>query len=436
MKHCAIPAPNELLDHPCFANLKPEDIGLPSWRSKAIHQENIVLTWWGILRRSAYTDGFAEVSSRWINQCGGRHYAAYLDWLIRHGFVETHRQYIVGSKSRSYRLKHKNREKRDFPVSMKRLRRLSRNSQESSRTPTESVTLRQLRNLTMDTEASRQAMSNLTWSSHYSAASTVLDFKLQDWWVKESEHTGRIYSSVTNMHKALRPCISWNSQRVVSLDVVNSQPLWLAALSPCDMFRKVVQAGTLYEAIQEFAGLDDRESAKKAFMSYAYGPHKAASLRFSGRTVADIAINANEFSRRRKRTHSLLGNPVVGELRSRVFLLFRDRFRGVHETLRRMKSGSKVDSYKQAALVLSRTEADAIIHKCFVPLANSGVPVLSIHDCLLTTPDCCEEVRQYLEDRLSEELTKKAGNTMTGRTEMSLWREEQTHSCLTQTTII
>jgi hypothetical protein len=358
-----------------------------------------------------------------------------LRWLINHGFIDVKKQYIVGRRSRRYRPTLQSADRRDVAISAKRLRRLSWNQKSNACSAVELITLRQHQGLCLDFDLAARVMSGLSSESRDAAVSAALDFRLKDYWACERQNTGRVYSTITNMNKTLRPCVSWDGQKVVSLDVVNSQPLWLAALSNCNEFRQVVQAGSIYEMIQDFAGLDGRSSAKKAFMAYAYGPHNTAPVRFSGRTCDEIALNADQASQQSKQTCRYWGNPVFGELRSRVFPLFRDSFPEVHETLRQMKSGKKPKSYAQASLALSRAEADTVIHKCLVPLAALDFPVLSIHDCLLTTSERSGEVRQFMEDRLCEELSKRAGQNMTAQIEMKAWNEPSPQPCPTQTTI-
>jgi len=73
--------------------------------------------------------------------------------------------------------------------------------------------------------------------------------------------TGRIYSSIANLHKSALPFITLNDNEVIERDAVNCQPLLLASLIDNEQYRNDCETGCFYERFSE--GLDlDRNQVK------------------------------------------------------------------------------------------------------------------------------------------------------------------------------
>ena len=131
-----------------------------------------------------------------------------------------------------------------------------------------------LRAMIMDVDAARAYVSGLgrgraslhrsyiisEWE-HHAQGGQVL-FNLND-------NCGRLFTTLTKTPKDLRPFLGVPGLDLVSLDICNSQPFLLAALSGCDRVLNLAASGLFYD---HFAGLlgVGRDEVKSAFFALFY----------------------------------------------------------------------------------------------------------------------------------------------------------------------
>lgn len=423
----------EMLQSPAFRNLQPVDIGLTNWKSKRVHQENIILTLWVILQRDKSRKDYVRVHSKRLEALGGRNYAKYLGWLIREGFLEMAPQYIPGKASRRYHIPGRTQKLEHFTLHSNR--RIKQPPKLSSMTELETETFRNLMTLECDLVQAELIWAGIQPAAQLNAGKAILKLANQSFSPTESEKTGRVSSVVTYLNSPLRKALSWQGEEIISVDVVNSQPLCLAALAGCPNYQAVVEAGQIYEEIQQAIGVSDRDLAKEAFMAFAYGPICTTALTTAGKNAEEIAAN-NPVSRksirrkaatlRKKGLHvpedetlrrGLAKKRLKKELRARTAAFFKARFPEVAGVLDSLKSRqsvttNKTATYKAAAWKLQRVEAEAVLGGCFLPLARQGIPVLSVHDCLLTTPPYVRAVKHAMAKGIEAHLSRIAGHKM------------------------
>jgi hypothetical protein len=169
------------------------------------------------------------------------------------------------------------------------------------------------------------------------------------WWVSRDEKTGRVFSNVSSLPSFLRPHLLVDSVETVEIDIVNSQPYFLAALypQPCaerTRFVALVGAGGFYEALN--AGLSAPEPERK---------------KLKRRVFREILFGRLEYKRE-------------------LWTAFAAQF----PELATLVSSLKWDAGHNAlALALQSLEARAIVDGVMAECFAAGVPVLTVHDSVV-----------------------------------------------------
>lgn len=215
---------------------------------------------------------------------------------------------------------------------------------------------------------------------------------------------GRIYNNVVNMAKDLREHLSLDNKKLIQIDIVNSQPTFFSIhllktlLNSQPILANNIGGGgvegeeggiglnRIYEYmlqsrsalphdIQDFIKLCEEGSIYECILD-AYCKHypnsKAKRKRFKIRFISEVLYCKNDVKQ------------------SRIRKLFVDLFPNVQMAI----SKEKATDYKKLALMMQRDEADFVInHVCKTLIEkNPAIPILSIHDALLTTPEYKDDV--------------------------------------------
>ena len=126
----------------------------------------------------------------------------------------------------------------------------------------------------------------------------------------------------------------------------------------------------LYDMIAEDIGTD-RRGAKKVYCVYSYGPNRSSN------TAKQEAFRVQE--------------------------MFEREFPTASEYVLRAKKYN----YRKFSRGLQRREADLFIDECLIPLSLQKIPVLSIHDCLVTTNKHLPTVMEFAKNKLEEKGIKR-----------------------------
>lgn len=201
-----------------------------------------------------------------------------------------------------------------------------------------------------------------------------------DWFLYPDKY-GRVHSNVTNLKSSLRRRLKVNNAKLVEIDISNSQPLMLSLLllsssiqtpTPTtlpltsaflQMYRNTLpvdvqgyidfcEGGGLYEALAAYLNLPDTRRARNK--------------------VKRGVIKRVLYCRNRRQVNRY--SDAFGEL-----------FPTVLDTIKAYKR----DDYRHLPRLLQSIEADLVIHRVCTRLMTDhpAVPVLTVHDSLLTTED-------------------------------------------------
>lgn len=225
----------------------------------------------------------------------------------------------------------------------------------------------------LHTESSIQAIVNKDWYS------TVCNY-------------GRYHSNITSFRKILRPFLSFDRKSLTEIDVSACQPLCLAvhlhdikhnilttvslsdeqkqilhklSLFPvccaseiendANLYQKDCETGKFYKKMQEICEVEDRSKLKeKLFTDVFFGRQKSGRL-----------------------------------LRG---------FKRLYPTMGRLIEYVKRNDYKHLSWTLQRIESEIVIEDAceVMRVDHPNVPILTIHDAILTVPESAELVEDVL----------------------------------------
>ena len=185
------------------------------------------------------------------------------------------------------------------------------------------------------------------------------------WFFKVGAITGRVFTNVANLPRELRPYLRLDGRRLAEIDISACQPLLLSELYPHDStekekFLEIVLSGNFYEILD-------------AKLSKPYGSEHRNELK-------QAVFTQIFFDKLRSRKGKL------GELFSNLFPVLYAQIVKI-----------KTPKHEVLAQRLQRAESDIVI-KTFVGevMRTTRIPLLTIHDSVLTFPEHTTEVVSQL----------------------------------------
>ncbi len=281
--------------------------------------------------------------------------------LLKRGIIETDNQYLVGKKCIGYRLTDQYRSEKvcrvpalypkEQDISLAQLQDM----EQYIKTNLERVTIEPeaLEILDADSKKSVGAYTYGFISYHF--------IRDKNWFFATDPKTGRVFHNVANLNKELRPFLRLDGHKLIEVDISNCQPMLLYSFyddkksAEAIRYKAIVESGKFYEVIQAVT-TQERQTTKKRFMSFAFGePH-----------------HKNKVSK----AFNILF-PELGKIINSI----------------------KADDYTALAIALQKLEADLVI-KAVVPLCKKmAIPVLTVHDSILTFPEHREIVSKLIKQQ-------------------------------------
>lgn len=191
--------------------------------------------------------------------------------------------------------------------------------------------------------------------------------------------TGRIYSTLSNLPKMLRPYLRIDGKPFVELDISNSQPLILCLLYRkwCEYNRIDVQPDGI-----EYQILCETGQFYYNFENYVNDNNVPVFKTFKTDVFTRIFFNKE-----------------YGSL-TQYQRLFKTRFPSVFQCIQDIKK----PHYKEVAKKLQKYEADLIIKKIANRLLEEGITTFyTIHDCIAITPEYQEMALKVMHEEFENE---------------------------------
>jgi len=209
----------------------------------------------------------------------------------------------------------------------------------------------------------------------YNNSKIAIDkFNNKEFFLYSDEFGNRVHTNITNLKSILRKYLSYKGEKLVNVDIVNSQPLLLIpSLFPsirCTFdiyfddigmdllkYKQLVESGKLYDYMMERSGETDRAAFKEKF------------------------FRETLFGRKTSKLFCSLFPTIAAEL---------------------MKIKSK--DYRNLARIMQRTESKLMITKICGRLMQDypDVFIATIHDSILTTQDNVSNIQNVILEEFAE----------------------------------
>ncbi|VVB81364.1 Uncharacterised protein [uncultured archaeon] len=322
-------------------------------------------------QKKALKISYVPLSSVFLRKLLGRNSKTIITELIHSYVVQSDNQYIVGEKSKGYRLapEYSSSSFKTVPIQDMKFKKLIeslRAKEYDSLSPLHKGMFTVMQNdFSFNSEGARKY-----YATHFSE-NTSISYQLnvlneKEYYFSTDTKTGRVFTNYTNLKREFRSFIqSANGEPLVELDIRNSQPLLLASLfnefshTSSSEYSCLCEQGIIYDYLSEKTGAT-RDKVKKDFLTVLFAP---------------------------------------SHWDTKVKRIFQSDFPEVFEYV----SSIKRDGNNLLALALQKCEADLVINTIGAQLLFEGIPFLSVHDSLIVTESQSSYVKDLMTQRFSEQ---------------------------------
>lgn len=325
--------------------------------------------------------GFVPLKAEYLRRFfpGSASYAGVMKSLVESGAIACDGMYVQGSKSLGYKLGSAlaGQRHRRVIVDDRTLARKIARSRDDYVGALRGVYRHLYDHLTNAQIDSEPAMESLLGEGFEPTNETAVQLIRDRQFFLHVCPYGRVHTNLTNLKSTLRRYLSVHGQKLVNLDIRNSQPLVFASIlkshyefdatqqeeaAPPDVLQYVdlVQAGKLYDSLMEESGItpDQRSSFKKCFFA---------------------------------RVFYCKNDPTSDEAR-----LFGNRFPSVYALVRSMKAEAHADLAKSLQRAESAIMIGGVASRCMREIPHAFIS--TIHDSVLTTLRYADAIRTILSD--------------------------------------
>lgn len=203
---------------------------------------------------------------------------------------------------------------------------------------------------------------------------------------------GRYHSNISSFHRFLRPFLHLEGEHLVEVDVSHCQPLCLSIL--------------LHKQRNNILQSEHHSEEKKLFFQQLFSFPLCCGLEDN-----DDAIQYKKDCETGEMYAKMLNNSKVetrAELKKKMFeeVYFGKRertallsaFRRLYPTMHKLIAAVKERDYRQLSWTMQRIESEIVINDACDRLRKDHptIPILTIHDAILTTPSFADTVHQHL----------------------------------------
>lgn len=200
--------------------------------------------------------GFVNINAAQL-QKANHSYKLYLDHLRKHSFLRTDMKYIVGKKSKGFQINQyksynsttQNIEIKDWTIRRNKITEYKASQEQLKQTTKSYPHLTKWFNekLLIDVQGAEQEVEQLfpeqkgairgvrkgksgIWNKRYKAMYSIHKFARQEFYYGLDDNVERFHSNLTNIKKELRNYITYDGEKLVNVDIKNSQPLFSTLL--------------------------------------------------------------------------------------------------------------------------------------------------------------------------------------------------------------
>ena len=385
-------------------------------------------------------NGFVPINKQKL-QSKIYHYKKYINYLLICGILEEHKQYITGQKSSGLKFTpaYRNCKIKRYGIKRKTLIKAiltSNNENKVSSNEKHPYLAKWWKTdlLSIDYASALKylddrlnihlthvygKMEQHPFEKYNSAFMTIDKLHRREYLMKVDTTAGRFHTLLTQLDKELRQYITFNGKKMVSIDLVNSQPLLATALLDVDI---LINTPIILETIKRF---NPRYHNSTTILVDSVGRRQKESdileyikITSEGRYYEYFAeilsknglIPANEGSRKFAKIATFAAfyatNRSIHVMEAMQH--FKHVFPNVYRIFYKIKEGGK-QTHKALSITMQAFEADLFLNKICGRLneTNPEIPMFTIHDSVITTV----EYQPIVEFIVKDELFKAIGVT-------------------------
>lgn len=366
-------------------------------------------------------------------------YQMYLEYLIDNGVIECDKQYIVGGKSKGYRLSSNYRTAGRLQV-IKEIALLgdTRIREELLQKDRQASTqLGYLKDMKIDIDTAmaylidcrtkdvndspnaKRGEIHIKYNSHLAMLKNIVE---HDFYIVRDSFSGRLHSNLTNLKSEYRQFLSFNNWELVSIDLSNTMALFALSLLRLDFYKedhselitfKNINPETFYDL--KFFDI----STDKYLYSIMCGSFKSPAIE-EELTSFTTAVTAGKFYETmaahfrddydmhysREQIKSLMYLTLYCRPdESRESILFKKHiFDDLYPTIGRILDDWRNLDVNNLPRLLQRIEAHIFLD-CILPRITEklgDIPIFTVHDSVVTLVDFVDEVEKIMHEVIRE----------------------------------
>lgn len=404
--------------------------------------------------------GYVSINSKLIRNFF-KDYLSYLDYLILTGVLETKGQYIQGKQSKGYRFTERYANaplvRYDYPAFIQNTDNVASIQEEIYNKKTGNFVHNPIldfpylsywystKGLQIDEEAALTCAYQMmqdkiskgiqSWdinrdksrnnlikrknplTQYHAALYNINSIAIGDYKVSIDSNVHRLHSVITNLQKDYRRFLSYNGQKLVNVDICNSQPYLLCLLLNPSFWDKTsdipLNIGMLSHNIQGMVQEEHLSEIYKYVLSLSACHDTALENYIKTASQGKVYEYMQEVINKRENVN-LKRDDIKTMILTTLFSknrfmptykkYFKQNFPQIYELIRLVKK----ENHETLACILQNIESEIILHRCCCQIwniSNHQVPVFTIHDSICTTIG--NEV--FEEEIMIQELTKAVG---------------------------
>ena len=404
--------------------------------------------------------GYVSINSKLIRNFF-KDYLSYLDYLILTGVLETKGQYIQGKQSKGYRFTERYANaplvRYDYPAFIQNTDNVASIQEEIYNKKTGNFVHNPILDfpylsywystkvLQIDEEAALTCAYQMmqdkiskgiqSWdinrdksrnnlikrknplTQYHAALYNINSIAIGDYKVSIDSNVHRLHSVITNLQKDYRRFLSYNGQKLVNVDICNSQPYLLCLLLNPSFWDKTsdipLNIGMLSHNIQGMVQEEHLSEIYKYVLSLSACHDTALENYIKTASQGKVYEYMQEVINKRENVN-LKRDDIKTMILTTLFSknrfmptykkYFKQNFPQIYELIRLVKK----ENHETLACILQNIESEIILHRCCCQIwniSNHQVPVFTIHDSICTTIG--NEV--FVKEIMIQELTKAVG---------------------------
>lgn len=345
-----------------------------------------------IFDKSKNSDSFTQLYSPFLKGTINGRYKDKLQDLINMKVIETDNHYIKKRKSKAYRLTEHYRNAKIKQVKIideKIISNYLNYKEEQKKKITESnyeYLFKCLEQIEIEYESAINYLNDHAenfeqFNAWYCSIERIHN---KDWFFIIDKTAGRVHNNITNLAKIFRPFLSFQSNKLIEIDIANCQPLLFNVLisryllrntsayncginlpyvpqnSDLRLYKEITEQGSFYEYMKKELGINEERDLFKIRMF---------TKLFYGRVFESEEKTA---------------------------------FKKIFPEVSKIIDHYKKINHRDLAIDLQRVEAEIMINTVVPRLAEKKIFALTVHDSILTTTENVKLVQEIIKDEFKK----------------------------------